>query len=105
MFSRMKNFLQIQKTIGLGPRIQTNPKNIRKLIAMNYTEYISIDPNIRFGRPCINGTRISVGDVLGWMASGMSMEDILADFPELNLDQVKACLAYAADREQKLKYA
>jgi uncharacterized protein (DUF433 family) len=72
---------------------------------MNYTEYISIDPNIRFGRPCIKGTRISVGDVLGWMASGMSMEDILADFPELNLDQVKACLAYAADREQELKYA
>ncbi|MDO8967759.1 DUF433 domain-containing protein [Algoriphagus sp.] len=72
---------------------------------MNYTEYISIDPNIRFGRPCIKGTRISVSDVLGWMASGMSMEDILADFPELNLDHIKACLAYAADREQKLKYA
>lgn len=72
---------------------------------MNYSEYISIDPNVRFGRPCIKGTRISVGDVLGWMASGMSMEDILADFPEFNLDQVKACLAYAADREQELKYA
>lgn len=85
--------------------IQTNPKNIRKLKAMNYTEFISIDPNIRFGRPCIKGTRISVGDVLGWMASGMSMEDILADFPELDSDQVKACLAYSADREQKLKYA
>jgi uncharacterized protein (DUF433 family) len=72
---------------------------------MNYTDYISIDPNIRFGRPCIKGTRISVADVLGWLASGMSMEDILADFPELSLDQVKASLAYAADREQKLKYA
>lgn len=90
---------------GLGMKIQTNPKNIRKLKAMNYTDYISIDPNIRFGRPCIKGTRISVSDVLGWMASGMSMEEILADFPELTLDQLRACLAFAADREQKLKYA
>ncbi|OYX13761.1 MAG: hypothetical protein B7Z16_15305, partial [Algoriphagus sp. 32-45-6] len=50
---------------------------------MNYLDYISIDPNIRFGRPCIKGTRISVSDLLGWMASGMNMEEILADFPEL----------------------
>ncbi|AMQ55499.1 DUF433 domain-containing protein [Algoriphagus sanaruensis] len=72
---------------------------------MNYLDYISIDPNIRFGRPCIKGTRISVSDVLGWMASGMSMDDIIADFPELTLDQLKGSLAFAADREQKLKYA
>jgi uncharacterized protein (DUF433 family) len=72
---------------------------------MNYLDYITIDPNIRFGRPCIKGTRISVSDVLGWMASGMSMDDIMADFPELTIDQLKACLAFAADREQKLKYA
>jgi uncharacterized protein (DUF433 family) len=72
---------------------------------MNYLEYISIDPNIRFGRPCIKGTRISVSDVLGWMASGMSMEEILADFPELSLDQLKACLAFAACREKNLNHA
>lgn len=95
----------IQKTIGKSQKKSAQSKNIRKLKAMNYLEYISIDPNIRFGRPCIKGTRISVSDVLGWMASGMSMEDILADFPELTLDQLKACLAFAADREQKLKYA
>lgn len=72
---------------------------------MNYQDYISIDANIRFGRPCIKGTRISVSDVLGWMASGMDIEEILSDFPELTADQVRACLAFAADREQKVKYA
>lgn len=72
---------------------------------MDYSAFISIDPTIRFGKPCITGTRITVSDVLGWLASGMSFDEILEDFPELNLDQVKACLAFAADREQKLKYA
>lgn len=72
---------------------------------MDYSTFISIDPTIRFGKPCITGTRISVSDVLGWLASGMSFEEILEDFTELNLDQIKACLAFAADREQKLKYA
>lgn len=72
---------------------------------MDYSAFISIDPTIRFGKPCITGTRITVSDVLGWLASGMSFDEILEDFPELNLDQIKACLAFAADREQKLKYA
>lgn len=72
---------------------------------MNYTDFISIDPSIRFGKPSITGTRITVSDVLGWLASGMSFDEILADFPELKVDQIKACLAFAADREQKLKYA
>ncbi len=72
---------------------------------MDYSAFISIDPTIRFGKPCITGTRITVSDVLGFLASGMSFDEILDDFPELNLDQVKACLAFAADREQKLKYA
>jgi uncharacterized protein (DUF433 family) len=72
---------------------------------MDYSAFISIDPTIRFGKPCVTGTRITVSDVLGWLASGMSFTEILEDFPELNLDQIKACLAFAADREQKLKYA
>lgn len=72
---------------------------------MDYSAFISIDPTIRFGKPCITGTRITVSDVLGWLASGMSFGEILEDFPELNLDQIKACLAFVADREQKLKYA
>lgn len=70
---------------------------------MNYTEYIEINPEKRFGKPCVIGTRISVYDVLSWMAEGMSINDIIEDFPELNEMQIKACLAYAADKEHKLK--
>lgn len=72
---------------------------------MDYTNYISIDSNIRFGKPCITGTRISVYDVLGWFASGMTTEEILDDFPQLTRDQLLACLAYSADKERKVKIA
>lgn len=72
---------------------------------MFYQEFISIDPNIRFGKPCVKNTRISVYDVLQWMASGMSIEDIIKDFPELNEESIRACLAYAADKEHRLKFA
>lgn len=72
---------------------------------MKYTEYIVINPEIRFGKPCIKGTRISVYDVLSWLANGMSHEEIIEDFPELSVEQIQACLAYAADREHKLKVA
>ncbi len=71
-------------------------------MAANYTKYIAIDPGIRFGKPYLKDTRITVADVLGWMASGMSSEEILADFPELILEQVAACLDYAANQPQKL---
>ena len=70
---------------------------------MNYTEYIEIDPGKRFGKPIITGTRISVYDVLNWLSEGMSVEDIISDFPELNAEQIKACLSYAADKEHKLR--
>lgn len=70
---------------------------------MNYSEYISINPNIRFGKPCIKETRISVYDVLGWLASGMTNEEIISDFPQLSIEKIQACLAFAADREHKLK--
>jgi len=72
---------------------------------MNYSNYISINSNIRFGKPTINGTRITVYDVLGWLASGMSIEQIISDFPELNEEKIKACLAFAADREHKFQIA
>ena len=72
---------------------------------MIYQEYITIDSNIRFGKPCIKNTRISVYDVLQWMASGMNVQDIVNDFPELTEESIRACLAYAADREHKLKFA
>ena len=72
---------------------------------MNYTAHITIDPNIRFGKPCVKGTRISVYDILGWMASGMSMDEIMKDYPELNEEKIRACLSFAADREHKFRIA
>jgi uncharacterized protein (DUF433 family) len=71
-------------------------------MAANYKKYIAIDSGIRFGKPYLKDTRITVADVLGWMASGMSSEEILADFPELILEQVAACLDYAAYQSQNL---
>ncbi|MBA3704646.1 MAG: DUF433 domain-containing protein [Bacteroidetes bacterium] len=72
---------------------------------MNYSLYISIDPNVRFGKPCVKGTRISVYDVLGWLADGMTHIQILSDYPELSEEAIRACLAFAADREHKFKIA
>jgi uncharacterized protein (DUF433 family) len=65
---------------------------------MNYLEYIEVDPNKRFGKPIISGTRISVDDVLNWLTEGMSINDIITNFPELNENQVKACLSYVNDK-------
>jgi uncharacterized protein (DUF433 family) len=64
------------------------------------SQYIHLDPNIRFGKPTIIGTRIAVQDVLEWLASGMSFDEILEDFPELNMIKIKAALAFAAHREK-----
>ncbi len=61
---------------------------------------ISIDPERRFGKPCVRGTRITVGDVLSWLAAGMSFDEIIVDFPQLTGADILACLAYAAAREQ-----
>ncbi len=72
---------------------------------VNYREIITIDAGIRFGKPCIKGTRISVYDVLSWLASGMSIEEILKDFPEITEVSIHACLAYAADKEHKVRVA
>jgi len=68
----------------------------------HYSEIITIDPTIRFGKPTIKGTRISVYDVLSLFASGMSLQEIIDDFPELGMEEINAVFAYAADREQKL---
>lgn len=72
---------------------------------MNYTEHIEINPEIRFGKACLKGTRIAVYDVLGWLASGMTYEQISEDFPEVSNNQILACLAFAADREHKFRIA
>jgi len=72
---------------------------------MNYIEYISIDANVRFGKPCVKGTRITVYDVLTWLSEGKTHLEIISDFPELNEFSIRACIAFAADREQRYKIA
>ena len=72
---------------------------------VNYHSVIKRNPNKRFGKPCVRETRITVYDVLGWLAAGMTNEDIIEDFPELTIEDIQACLAYAADREHKLQFA
>jgi len=69
---------------------------------MNYRNIITIEPGKRGGQPCIRGMRITVGDVLGWLASGMSHQEILDEYPELNEDDIRACLAFASDREHRV---
>ena len=69
----------------------------------NFAEYISIDQEIRFGKPCIKGTRITVSDILQWLASGLSFQEILLDYPLLKEEHIKAALAFAANRESFIK--
>ncbi len=70
---------------------------------MNLLERISIDPEVRFGKPCIRGTRISVGDILEYLGSGMSEDQLLKQFPHLALEDIRACLVYAAERERRTR--
>jgi uncharacterized protein (DUF433 family) len=69
---------------------------------VNYRDHITIDPNKRGGKPCVRGLRITVYEVLEYLASDMTEEQILHDFPELTSEDLKACVAFAADRERKL---
>lgn len=69
---------------------------------MDYQKYITIDPNKRGGKPCIRGLRITVYEVLEYLASEMTVEEILEDFPDLTRDDLKAAIAFAADRERRL---
>lgn len=69
---------------------------------MDYKNIITIEPDKRGGKPCIRGMRITVYDVLEYLASGMSEEEIINDFPELTKEDIKACLQFAADRERRL---
>jgi uncharacterized protein (DUF433 family) len=71
----------------------------------DYRKYITIEPGKRSGKPCIRGMRITVYDVLSYLAAGMSVQEILNDFSELTKEDILACLAYAADMEKKTKIA
>lgn len=70
---------------------------------MHYSQIITIEPGKRSGKPCIRGLRMTVADVLGYLASGMTHAEILADFAQLTEEDILACLAFAADRERKLE--
>lgn len=69
---------------------------------MDYRRVITIESGKRGGKPCIRGMRITVSDVLDYLASGMTESEILRDFPDLTTEDIRACLAFAADRERKL---
>jgi uncharacterized protein (DUF433 family) len=71
---------------------------------LDYTEYITIDSDKRGGQPCVRGLRITVGDVLGYLAAGMSHEEIITDFPELTEEDIRACLEFASVREKHISY-
>jgi uncharacterized protein (DUF433 family) len=72
---------------------------------IDYRKHIIIEPNKRFGKPIIIGTRISVYDVLNWLANGMSKKEIVKDFPELNEESINACLSFVANRENRVRVA
>ena len=69
---------------------------------MDYQKIITIEPDKRSGKPCIRDTRMTVTDVLEYLAGGMTQEELLAEFPDLTAEDIRACLAFAADRERKL---
>jgi uncharacterized protein (DUF433 family) len=79
-----------------------NVQELRYGCRVDYGAIVTIEPGKRGGKPCIRGLRITVYDVLEYLASGMSEAEILADFPDLTLDDIRACLAFAADRERRL---
>ncbi|WP_292429833.1 DUF433 domain-containing protein [Methylobacter sp.] len=70
-------------------------------MTIDYHDIITIEPGKRSGKPCIRGLRITVYDVLSWLAEGMSRDEIIDDFPELSNDDITACLLFAADRERR----
>jgi uncharacterized protein (DUF433 family) len=70
---------------------------------MNYSDILTLDPDKRGGKPCIRGLRVTVYDVLEYLASGMTHADVLREFPFLRDEDIRACLAYAADRERNLE--
>lgn len=72
---------------------------------MDFRNIITIEPGKRFGKPCIRGMRITVGDVLDYLAGGMTVDELLDDFPDLTREDIQACFAYAAERERLLTMA
>ena len=69
---------------------------------MDYKQRITIDPAVRSGKPCIRGTRIAVGDVFDYLGGGMTIAEVLEDFPDLKAEDIQACFSFAADRERRI---
>ncbi len=81
----------------MGEGAVRSDMNPRYTCDVDYRKIITIEPGKRSGKPCIRGMRITVGDILGWLASGMTREQIVDDFPELTQEDIAAALAFAAD--------
>jgi uncharacterized protein (DUF433 family) len=88
-------FLSNNKTLDLKFIVADNSR-------MDYRDIITIEPGKRSGQPCIRGLRMTVQDVLEYLAAGMSEDEILVDFPDLTREDIRACLAFAADRERRI---
>jgi uncharacterized protein (DUF433 family) len=98
-------------TTGGEPCRTIRPERLRlleakfsnKVIEMTYSNIITMEPGKRGGKPCVRGLRVTVYDVLEYLASGMTHPEIFREFPYLTEEDIRACLAYAADRERKLE--
>jgi uncharacterized protein (DUF433 family) len=101
LLSRVNTWLEVMNGQG-GFHCLENSQEAVIILSMDYSKIITIEPGKRNGKPTIRGTRMTVTDVLEYLASGMTEDEILADFPDLTADDIKACLAFAADRERKL---
>jgi uncharacterized protein (DUF433 family) len=86
----------------LAPFSPFSPQRRMKFMTSDLLKRITVDPGKRSGKPCIRGLRITVSDVLEYLASGMTEAEIVADFPDLSSDDIRACLAFAAERERRL---
>ena len=105
LYSIALNFLAYQIVILI---IRTLLESFSLILDMTHQEiasFIEIDSSKRFGKPVLKGTRISVYDILNWMANGMTRKEILQDFPEISEESISACLHYAATKESNIKIA
>ena len=89
------------KLESIWPRSLWPVSGWRTLAAMSPLERITVNPSVRFGKPCVRGTRITVGDVLSYLAAGMNEDQIIGEFSQLTREDIRACLAYAAERERR----
>lgn len=103
LIASAKEALAIERgAMAPAPSAGTIPAHSGGDMSVSYQSIITIEPGKRGGKPCIRGMRITVYDVLSYLAAGMTNEEILADFPYLTEDDIRACLSYAADREKQM---